>query len=199
MRHLMTTVFILLLLSGLGLTPTHVAAQQTTETMTIQVDARYDDQTLVATYIVTRSLDGSGQISWTMTGMYDGVFVKARGTAVERWAADGSVQIELLTLEPRHSILLIEQLPTRTISIGQQWSGLITIVGVPFAVQGTLRAPGQGSDPVMIITNAGQGIVPIASLPNTAAPPEPAILPFVLAALVLIGIGLSLDRTIRIS
>lgn len=187
MIRMMRRLFLLALVLGiLGLTPGVATAQPQTETLTILVDVTMGPHALVGTYIVERATDGSGHVDWSIRGMFDGRAGTAYGTVRETWNPDGSVTLELLTLQ--HRVIKIEMMPTRTINIGQQWTGLITVAGVPYAVQGRLRPVGQGSDPVLIITNAGQGPAPIASLPNTAGAPQPALPPAGLLAALAAGL-----------
>lgn len=138
------------------------------ETLTIQVDVDGVGHRLIGTYVVRRVNDGSGLASWTFKGMLDGELRQASGMARERWAADGSVQIELTEINgPGMSL---DRLPIRQVTLSPQQQGLMMIAGVPLAVRGAYKAPGAGSSSLIVMTDAGRGTQPITALPNTSAP-----------------------------
>lgn len=146
------------------------AAPPVGETMTVQVDVEGLGHRLTGTYVLQRTNDGTGRANWTFNGIFDGKPGSAYGTATERWAADGSVTIELN--EFNCSTITIDQLPTRKVTLAPGWNGLMLVAGVPLAVKGAYKAPGAGSSPLLVVTNAGRGAQQITSLPNTAGPPE---------------------------
>jgi len=165
---------ILLALMLLGGTAAHAqsnppAALPGGETVTVQVDVDGLGHRLTGTYVVKRSTDGSGLASWTFNGIFDGKPGKAYGTAIERWSSDGSVTVELTAFNC--SALTLDQLPARSVTIAPGWNGLMMVAGVPLAVKGAYKAPGAGSAPLLVVTNAGRGVQPITALPNTAGPP----------------------------
>jgi hypothetical protein len=88
------------------------------------------------------------------------------GRVIERWLGDGKEEIEVLSTDLTG--LVIGKLPVRKILIAQTGANLITVEGLPVAIDGTLEPPCSGRT-AYTATNAGQGTRAILSLPNTAS------------------------------
>lgn len=145
------------------------AALSPTEMLTVLVDVEGAGHRVTGAYVIRRALDGSGAVWWSFRGMLDGELEEVDGTAVERWSIDGSVTVELTTFN--YPDFSLDELPVKSITLIPGWNGLITIAGVPLAVKGEYRAPGAGSSPVLVVTNAGRGVRTITRLPDTSNPP----------------------------
>ncbi|MDW8212830.1 MAG: hypothetical protein RMJ55_04685 [Roseiflexaceae bacterium] len=140
-----------------------------TEPLTVLVDVEGAGHRVTGAYVIHRALDGSGAVWWSFRGMLDGEFEEVDGEAVERWSIDGSVTVELTTFN--YPDFSLDQLPVQRMTLMPGWGGLMTIAGIPLAVKGEYRAPGKGSSPVLVITNAGRGARTITELPDTSDPP----------------------------
>jgi hypothetical protein len=140
-----------------------------TEPLTVLVDVEGARHRVTGAYVIRRALDGSGAVWWSFRGMLDGELEEVDGEAIERWSIDGSVTVELTAFN--YPDFSLDQLPAQRITLMPGWNGLIMIAGVPLAVKGEYHAPGMGSSPILIVTNAGRGARTITELPNTSAPP----------------------------
>lgn len=140
------------------------------ETMTVLVDVTGAGHRVTGAYVVRRALDGSGAVWWSFRGMLDGEFEEVDGEAVERWSLDGSVTVELTAFN--YPGFDVSKLPAQRITLMPGWDGLMVIAGIPLVVKGEYRAIGQGSSPVLVVTNAGQGARVITRLPDTSNPPD---------------------------
>jgi hypothetical protein len=158
----------LLALVLLILLATPAQAASGPEVLTIYVDlAMPGGKALVGAFVVQRQISGP-QGSWSFNGMLDGRHLTANGTANERWDAKGLGTIELTAISAPG--VTLTNIPVRSVTISTGNGGLITLVGVPFAVSGPINPPGAG-DATLMVTNAGQGARVIRSLPNTAGTP----------------------------
>jgi hypothetical protein len=127
----------------------------------------------------------------TFNGMVNGHPATFSGRVIERWLGNGREEIEVLSTDL--SGLVVGKLPVRKILIAQTGANLITVEGLPVAIDGTLEPPSSGRTDYTA-TNAGQGTRAILSLPNTASNIDIEGLrhwllqPFVIAGL-LIAVG----------
>ncbi|MGQ9894392.1 MAG: hypothetical protein ACUVSY_11390 [Roseiflexus sp.] len=142
-----------------------------TEPLTVLADIEGPGHRMTGVYVIRRTTDGSGRVSWRFRGMLGGEFEEVDGEAFERWSIDGSVTVELTQFN--HPGFTLDQLPARRVTLMPGWDGLIVIAGVPLAVKGEFKAPTAGSSPLLVITNAGRGARVITGLPNTAGSPDP--------------------------
>lgn len=170
-RWIMRRIVLLLTLifSLSGVSAQEQPAPLPTETLTVLADVEGAGHRITGAYVIRRAMDGSGAVWWSFRGMLDGKLEEVDGKAVERWSIDGSVTVELTDFN--HPNISLDRLPARRVTLMPGWDGLVTIAGVPLAVEGEYRAPGIGGAPVLIVTNAGRGTCTITELPNTSAPP----------------------------
>ncbi|MCS6841236.1 MAG: hypothetical protein NZ699_07045 [Roseiflexus sp.] len=145
------------------------AALPSTEPLTVLVDVEGAGRRVTGAYVIRRAMDSSGTVWWSFRGMLDGELEEVDGMAVERWSIDGSVTVELTAFN--YPNFRLDELPAQRITLMPGWDGLVVIAGIPLAVKGEYRAPGAGSSPVIIVTNAGRGARTITRLPDTSDPP----------------------------
>ena len=162
--------------SLLALTLLPLAAQATglqRETVTILVDfTTPTGTTILGTIVGHRIVDVPTTTEYTFTGTVNGLPAHASATVTERWADDGHAQIEVTAL-PDWQIPGVD--PTvRQFSVVQIAKNLITVNGLPVAIDGNLQAPGGGRT-TYIATNPGRGPLEILALPNTGVGPAAAL------------------------
>ncbi len=163
-------IIVAMLLTALALLPALTMAQRQRETLTIQLDFKTPAGTPVTgTFVAHRTLGATVTADWTFNGLVQGRPVSASGTAVDRWHGDGKEEIEITSFTSWQ--MGVPQPPPMTISLAQVSDGVLTVQGLPLAVNGKLLPPGSGNQ-VFMATNAGQGSQPVTSLPNTAGSPH---------------------------
>lgn len=161
-------------------------AQSRPEVLTIVVDLTGPrGSVLLGTFVVQRQA-GAAQESWSFNGTLDGRRVTASGAATERWDSRGVGTIELTSLSS--SVIALDALPVRTLTISSGTGGVVTVSGLPLAVSGPVNPPGKGSASILV-TNAGQGPRVVAALPNTAG--APGVSPEAIAS-VLVALGMAM-------
>ncbi len=140
-----------------------------TEVVTIQVDVTTPAGTKVMGTVVARRQCGSPTTTeLTFNGMINGYPATARATAVERWSGDSSAQIEITNITQWEAP--VGKPNPITLNIVQTAPGLVTVNGVPVAIDGTLKAP-CGGRTTYTVTNPGQGEEQIVLLPSTGEGP----------------------------
>lgn len=162
MKKLFYTLFICVLLNTLC--ALRSVAASAPEILSVNVNVTLLSHTLIGTYVVQRNTTGAPE-SWTFNGMLDGKRGTANGTITERWDANGHGTLELITFSSTG--IAFDQIPTRTITLDAGTDVIFTLLGVPFAIKGTISPPGAGNASIFI-TNAGQGTQLIQELPNTS-------------------------------
>jgi len=183
----------LIVLSIIAVLPTIAAAQQVTrETVTVQIDGRTPAGTSVIGVVVAkRSCGAIVESDVTFSGMVNGLPAAFSGRVIERWLGDGKEEVEVISTDLTG--LVVGKLPVRKILVVQTGPNLITVDGLPVAIDGKLEPPCSGRM-AYTATNAGQGTQTILRLPNTASDTDIEGLrhwlfqPFVSAGL-LIGLG----------
>jgi hypothetical protein len=166
--NLRLATFILLSIIAASLLPTLAAAQQTArETVTIQINGRTPAGTSIIGVVVAKRTCGAiVESDVTFNGMVNGHPATFSGRVIERWLGDGQEEIEVLSTDLAG--LVVGKLPVRKILIAQTGANLITVEGLPVAIDGTLEPPCSGRT-AYTATNAGQGTRAILSLPNTTS------------------------------
>jgi hypothetical protein len=175
------------------LLPTLAAAQQVAkETVTIQINGRTPAGTSVIGVVVAkRSCGATVESEVTFNGMVNGLPAAFSGRVIERWLGDGKEEVEVISTDLAG--LVVGKLPVRKILVAQTGANLITVEGLPVAIDGTLEPPCSGRT-AYTATNAGQGAQIILQLPNTASNSDIAGLrrwlaqPFTIAGM-LVGAG----------
>ncbi len=185
---------LLSLLAAIVLIPTLVAAQQVqSEIITGQVNITTPAGTnLIGTVVARRSIGATVSTDWSFNGMVNGSPAQAAGTAVELWGGNGSETVEVSSITTWQ--MPIPQPPLTTLQVVQSNPGMLTIAGVPVAINGTLEAPGSGNKQLVLAT-PGMGSKPINQLPNTAG--RLAADPFAVAGLLTVA-GLVLFLSSRL-
>jgi hypothetical protein len=164
------------------------AAGAATETVYINVNITAPGgDSIIGTVVAERQLADITTTHVTFTGMINGSPASLAADATERWSGDGQAQIEITNItnwQTKASRPTVLQA-----SIVQTGLNLITVNGVPFAIDRLLAAPGKGRTPY-VITNPGQGSRPIVMLPNTGMG-IPLVDPVLIVGL-LVGTGSAL-------
>ncbi len=163
----------LMLMAGLlatGLLPAGAQAQTTgTETVVIKVDVTTPSGTKVMGTVVARRQCGSPTTTeLSFNGMINGYPATATAMAVERWSGDSSAQIEINQITQWEAP--VGRPNPITLNIVQTAPGLVTVNGVPVAIDGTLKAP-CGGRTTYTVTNPGKGGEEIVLLPSTGQGP----------------------------
>jgi hypothetical protein len=192
-RNLRLVTLILLSIIAIAALPTIAAAQQVVrETVTIQINGRTPAGTSVIGVVVAkRSCGATVESDVTFNGMVNGLPAAFSGRVIERWLGNGREEIEVISTDLAG--LVVGKLPVRKILVAQTGANLVTVEGLPVAIDGTLEPP-CGGRTAYTATNAGQGARTILALPNTASNIDTEGLrhwllqPFVIAGL-LVGLG----------
>lgn len=182
--------FITLGMLALSLAPIGVQAQQATgsETVTVQVDVRTPAGTQITGTIVaqrTCSDNNTTLTDLTFNGMVNGQPASASANGTETWSGNSTAEFNLGTVTA-WSIPLTRPTALK-LNIAQTGPGLISVNGVPVAIDGDLMAP-CGGKTHYTVTNAGQNTGQIVLLPNTGAGPIWANPLFIVALMVVPGI-----------
>jgi hypothetical protein len=167
-RSLRLAPLLLLSLLAILLLPALATAQPIAgETVTIQINGRTPAGTSVIGVVVAkRSCGETVESDVTFNGMVNGHPATFSGRVIERWLGDGREEVEVLSTDLAG--LVVGKLPVRTILVAQTGANLITVEGLPVAIDGKLEPPCSGRT-AYTATNAGQGTRAIRSLPNTAS------------------------------
>ena len=142
-----------------------VAAQASTETISIQVNTTTPSGTsVIGTVVARRTLGGIVDTHLTFNGMINGAPASLAAEATERWTGDGQASIEITRITDWQAS--VPQPAVISLNVTQTGPGLVSINGVPMAMDGLLAAPGKGRT-TYTMTNPGQGPAQIVALPNT--------------------------------
>lgn len=181
--------FIALGMLALSLAPTGAQAQQAvrSETVTVQVDVRTPAGTQITGTIVAQrkcSDSSSALTDLAFNGMVNGQPASASATGTETWSGNSTAEFNLISVSA-WSIPLTKP-STLKLNIAQTAPGLISVNGVPVAIDGDLMAP-CGGKTHYTVTNAGQSTGQIVLLPKTGAGPIWANPLFIVVLLVVPG------------
>jgi hypothetical protein len=184
-------VLILLGVFAFAFVPSPALAQQADlETVSIQIDVTTPGgSSVVGTLVARRQCGATTTTDLAFNGMVDGKHTTATATADETWSGDGRGEISNLKLTSWQSS--VPQPAVLDLTITQTAPGLITVNGVPAAIDGDLKAP-CGGRTTYTLTNAGQGAASITFLPSTGGGPSFGDPLVVVALLTMPGIGLAL-------
>jgi hypothetical protein len=180
---------LLLALAAPTLLPTRAAAQTPpNETISTEFNVTMPSGVaIVGTLVAQRQCGTPTKTTLTFNGMVNGVPAHAVAQAVETWTSDHQATVTITAITEWSAPVGRPRL--QTFSLQQVGTGLITVNGVPLAINIPLRAPCTG--PVVYsISNAGHGLGNIMALPNTGGGPL-TVDPLLIVAL-LIGPGLAL-------
>jgi hypothetical protein len=144
---------------------------------------------VVGTLVARRQCGATTVTDVSFNGMINGKQTTATATADETWSGDGMGEITNLTLTSWESS--IPRPATLDLTIVQTAPGLVTVNGVPAAIDGELKGPCGGRTSYMV-TNAGQGASQITLLPKTGDGPSFGDPLVIVALLTLPGVGLVL-------
>jgi uncharacterized Zn-binding protein involved in type VI secretion len=201
-RSLRLAPLLLLSLLAILLLPTIAAAQQVArETVTIQINGRTPAGTSVIGVVVARrSCGATVESEVTFNGMINGLPAAFSGKVIEHWLGDGKEEVEVISTDLAG--LVVAKLPVRKILVAQAGANLVTVEGLPVAIDGVLEPP-CGGRTSYTATNAGQGVRTILTLPNTASntdvegPQYELFQPLMVAGL-LVGAGILLILASRL-
>jgi hypothetical protein len=202
MRFIVRIVAVLALLS---LLPRSGSAQQAqTEVATAQINITALGISFIGTAVSHRTLGTNPLVStWSFKGMINNHPADMSGKAEERWTSDGEAVVTLTEILSWNTSL--PRPITKVYVVHQVSAGLVYVNNIPFAINGWLLFPGKSNQPdtsgatnapgfnnrPYIITMAGQGIQPVATLPNTSGVESLLFNPY-LFTLALVGGGVLL-------
>jgi uncharacterized Zn-binding protein involved in type VI secretion len=182
---------LLLAVSAFAFTAQGAMAQQGgSETVSIQINVTTPGGASVVGTLVARRQCGSTTVTdLSFNGMINGKPTTATASADETWSGDSKAEISNLKVTSWESS--VPRPVALDLTIVQAAPGVITVNGVPAAIDGDLKGPCGGRTTYML-TNAGQGASQIALLPKTGDGPwfgHPLV---IVALLTLPGVGLVL-------
>lgn len=181
-------LFTLILLGLVFLPVAAFAAETKTETVTIEVNTTTPGGVpIIGTVVVHRTGDAAVQSAVSFNGMVNGAPTSAQATATENWSSDGQAQITINEITGWNST--VPQPANLTINLSQTSAGVVSVNGIPVAIDGLLQMPFTGRTSYSV-TSAGGGSHQIDTLPRTGAGPL-AINPLLIVGL-LIASGLVL-------
>jgi hypothetical protein len=187
---LLFSLFALILQPGFA-----AAAAACTETVTIQVNFTLPSgQSVIGTVVAHRIVGNPTQTELNFTGMIDGSPATATAEATETWSGDSQATLTITKITSWNAS--VGQPDPLTINVVQTAPGLLTVNGLPVAMNGLLHAPACGTS-TYTFTNPGQGPTAIVGLPNTGAGPllaDPLAIAVLLIVsgllVVLLGLGM---------
>ena len=145
--------------------PLSVGAQAQTETVTILVDFTTPAGTqITGTVVGVRQCSDSTLTDLTFSGMVNGQLANASASVVEHWAGNSSARFD--RIEIREWRVGLERPGATELLLVQTAPGLLSVNGVPVAVDGELVAP-CGGRTSYTLTNPGRGTQDIVLLPAT--------------------------------
>jgi hypothetical protein len=182
----------ILTLLAVTIAPVGVMAQPASgnETVTILVDVRTLTGTqITGTITAQRQCGGSGTTftALSFNGMVNGQPASASANGTETWSSNNAIEFELGTITA-WKVPLTK--PARlNLTIVQTTPDLISVNGVPVAIDGMLAAP-CGGKTRYTVTNAGQSTELIVLLPKTGSGPIWAHPLFIMTMMVVPGLAL---------
>lgn len=190
MNLLARTVCLLALLGilSVGFAPRGAAARAGMETVTILLDFTTPNGVQVTGTIVAKRQMGTATLTEaTFNGMVNGQPASATATGGEKWSGNTVAEFDLTSFT-QWNVGLARPGPMKIV-VSQAAPGLVTINGIPMAIDGNLAAPGMGRTSYKV-TNPGQSTGEIVFLPRTG---DGAVLasPLMIVAL-MIGPGILL-------
>ena len=182
-------IMILALLAA-AIAPVGVMAQPTSgsETVTVLVDVRTLARTQITGTITAQRQCSSSGTTFTdlnFNGMVNGQPASASATGTETWSSNNTVEFDLGTVTAWK--VPLTKPTSLKLSIVQTTPDLISVNGVPVAIDGVLMAP-CGGKTRYTVTNAGQSTDVIVLLPKTGSGPIWAHPLFIMTMMVLPGI-----------
>jgi hypothetical protein len=167
MKRFLHSTLIVLGMVLVALLPAIAAAQQSTETVTVQVSGQTPLGTaVIGTIVLQRTCGSSTTSNVTFNGMVNGHPARFTGTVRENWLGNGKEEVEVLSTDLKG--LVLGASPLRKILLVQTGANTIAVDGIPVAIDGTLVQP-CGGRTSYTVTNVGQGARTIQQLPNTAS------------------------------
>ena len=167
MNRLARTACLLALFSilSVGLSLGRAAAGAGTETVTIQLDFTTPNGVQVTGTIVAERQMGTATLTEaTFNGMVNGQPASATATGGEKWSGNTVAEFDLTSFT-QWNVGLDRPGPMKIV-VAQAAPGLVTINGIPMAIDGNLAAPGMGRTSYKV-TNPGQSTGEIVFLPKT--------------------------------
>jgi hypothetical protein len=190
-RVLRIVPILLVSLFALILQPGNAAAAATcTETVTVQVNFTMPDgHSVIGTVVAHRTIGDTTQTTLNFTGMINGSPATATAEGTELWTSDSQATLAITKFTSWNAS--VGQPDPLTVNVVQTAPGLLTVNGLPVAMNGLLHAPACGTS-AYTFTNPGQGPTQVAVLPNTGAGPFLADPALVAVLLMLAGFMLVL-------
>lgn len=176
---------LVLSLFALSLAPSGASAQAAvSETITVQINATTPAGTrIIGTAVAKRRCGAATLTDLMFNGTINGLPASAAATATERWSSN-SVG-ELTVNEPTEwNMASLGKPDGLTLNVVQTAPGLITVNGVPMAIDGDLMSP-CGGRTTYLVTNPGQGATQVVFLPRTGDGPL-ALHPLVIVGMMLV-------------
>jgi hypothetical protein len=160
-----TIQLLVLSLGLLAILPLGAQAATAIETVTMQVNLTSPrGMKVIGTVVAYRTLGSVVNTELSFNGMINGAPASGNATAVEHWLGNGKEDIEITGVSNWRGP--VDALAPMNLHLEQHGSGVISVNGVPVAMNGVLQPPGSG-DLSYTFTDAGQGSHDIGTLPNT--------------------------------
>jgi hypothetical protein len=166
------------------------AAATCTETVTVQINFTMPGgHAVIGTVVAHRTIGDTTQTTLSFTGMINGSPASATAEGTELWTGDSQATLAITKITSWNAS--VGQPDPLTVNVVQTAPGLLTVNGLPVAMNGLLHAPACGTS-AYTFTNPGQGPTNVAVLPNTGAGPLLADPMLLAGLLVLVGVVLVL-------
>lgn len=141
------------------------AADGKSETVTVEVNTTTPSGvSIIGTLVIHRQGGAEVNSNLSFNGMVNGSPASAEATATENWSGDGQAQITINEITAWNSTL--PRPANLTISLSQTSAGLVSLNGIPMAIDGLLQQPFSGRTSYTV-TGAGKGSSQIVMLPRT--------------------------------
>ncbi len=176
---------LVLSLFALSFAPVGASAQgAVSETVTVQINANTPAGTRIIGTAVARRHCGTATLTdLKCNGTINGLPASAAASATERWTSNSTGEVTV-NRPTEWNMGGLGKPGGFTLNVVQTSPGLITVNGVPMAIDGDLKAP-CGGRTTFLVTNPGQGEAQVVFLPHTGDGPL-ALHPLVIVGLLLV-------------
>lgn len=134
------------------------------ETVTIQVDSSAPNGAKIVGTVTIKRTPGSPTSQVIFHGTINGKPADATANATESWSGSTNDKIHVTEITSWNAAVARPGL--MDIELSQAGAGLVTVNGIPLAINGSIAPPGSG-DMTYMVTNPGSGEQNVGLLPQT--------------------------------